>query len=174
MPTQQSPDTHNAAAPVARGVSAGSARLFRSSATPGYSNLIACNPGCVFARKLVREIDVCFASGPCTVITREGAVNAQAGDAIITGIAGEHWRVSRSHFSDKYRPVPPTIAGEPGRYASFPNKVMAVSMAETFEVLLADGISRLDGRADDWLVDYGDGSLGVVSPAIFAVTYELI
>jgi hypothetical protein len=51
---------------------------------------------------------------------------------------------------------------------------MAVSMAETFEVLLADGISRLDGRADDWLVDYGDGSLGVVSPAIFAVTYELI
>jgi len=26
----------------------------------------------------------------------------------------------------------------------------------------------------DWLVDYGDGSLGVVSPAIFATTYEIL
>ena len=101
-------------------------------------------------------------------------MNARAGDAIITGIAGEHWRVSRSHFPDKYQPVPPTAAGEPGRYASFPNQVMALSMAEPFAVLLADGISRLDGRAGDWLVDYGDGSLGVVSPTIFAVTYELM
>jgi hypothetical protein len=41
-------------------------------------------------------------------------------------------------------------------------------------VLLADGVSRLNGRPGDWLVDYGDGSLGVVSPAIFAVTYDLV
>jgi hypothetical protein len=174
MATRQSPDIKDTVAPVARGTTAGSIRLFHSSATPGFSHLIACDPGRVFARKLVREIEVCFASGPCTVITREGAVHGHTGDAIITGIAGEHWRVSRSHFPDKYRPVPPTIAGEPGRYASRPNQVIAVSMAEPFEVLLADGISRLDGRAGDWLVDYGDGSLGVVSPAIFAVTYELI
>jgi hypothetical protein len=40
-------------------------------------------------------------------------------------------------------------------------------------VLLADGISRLHGKPGDWLVDYGDGSLGIVSPDIFATTYQL-
>ena len=174
MATQQGSDTHNAAAAAGRGVSAGSVPLFRSSATPGFSSVLACDPRRVFARKLVREIEVCFTSGPCTVITREGAVHAHPGDAIITGIAGEHWRVSRPHFPEKYRPVPPTVAGEPGRYASLPYRIMAVSMTEAFEVLLADGVSRLNGRAGDWLVDYGDGSLGVVSPAIFAITYDLV
>ena len=175
MATQQGSNTHNAAAAAAgRGVSAGSVPLFRSSATPGFSSVLACDPRRVFARKLVREIEVCFTSGPCTVITREGAVHAHPGDAIITGIAGEHWRVSRPHFPEKYRPVPPTVAGEPGRYASLPYRIMAVSMTEAFEVLLADGVSRLNGRAGDWLVDYGDGSLGVVSPAIFAITYDLV
>ena len=174
MATQQGSDTHSASAAVGLGVSAASVRLFRSSATPGFSSVVSCDPLRVFARKQVREIEVCFASGPCTVITREGAVHAHSGDAIITGIAGEHWRVSRTHFPAKYRPVPPTVAGEPGRYASLPNLVMAKSMTETFDVLLADGVSRLNGRPGDWLVDYGDGSLGVVSPAIFAVTYDLV
>jgi len=47
-------------------------------------------------------------------------------------------------------------------------------MAEAFEVLLADGVSRLSGRAGEWLVDYGDGSLGIVSQSIFATTYEIV
>jgi hypothetical protein len=49
-----------------------------------------------------------------------------------------------------------------------------VPMTEPFEVLLADGVSRLSGRAGEWLVDYGDGSLGIVSRPIFATTYEII
>src|SRR5262245_17798644 len=142
MATQLGSDTHSAAAAVERGVGAGSVPLFRSNATPGSSSVIACDPRCVSARKRVQEIDVYFASGPCTVMSREGAVHAQTGDAIITGIAGEHWRVSRAHFPEKYRPVPPTVAGESGRYASLPNRIIAVSMTEAFEVLLADGISR--------------------------------
>jgi hypothetical protein len=40
--------------------------------------------------------------------------------------------------------------------------------------LLADGVSRLHGQPGEWLVDYGDGSLGIVSEAIFATTYEII
>jgi hypothetical protein len=47
-------------------------------------------------------------------------------------------------------------------------------MTQAFEVLLADGVSRLNGRAGEWLVDYGDGSLGIVSEDIFATTYEII
>src|SRR5204862_8184619 len=77
-------------------------------------------------------------------------------------------------FAEKYRPVPPTIAGESGRYASVPYRIMAVPMTEAFEVLLADGVCRLRGSAGDWLVDYGGGSLGVVSPPIFATPYDFI
>jgi len=148
--------------------------LFRSSGQPGFSERISADPQRVLARKLEREIDVRFTPVACTVQTSEGVVHARPGDAIITGTAGEHWRVSRSRFSDKYRPVPPTVAGEDGRYVSLPNRIMAVPMTEPFEVLLADGISRLTGLPGEWLVDYGDGSLGIVSHAIFMVTYDVL
>jgi PGDYG protein len=154
-------------------LSAGSVPLFRSSAQPGHSSFVSDDPRHVRARKLVREIDVYFTDGPCVVRTNEGVVQARPGDAIITGIAGEHWRVSRARFPEKYRPVPPTASGEAGRYLSLPNRILAVRMDEAFEVLLADGESRLQGRVGDWLVDYGDGSLGIVSPAIFATTYQI-
>ena len=147
--------------------------VFTSSGQRGYSNLISAHPRRVNARKLEHEIDVRFTPIACTVQTSEGLVHAAPGDAIITGTAGEHWRVSRARFPDKYRPVPPTIAGESGRYRSLPNRILAVPMAQAFEVLLADGVSRLNGRAGEWLVDYGDGSLGIVSEDIFATTYEI-
>jgi hypothetical protein len=57
---------------------------------------------------------------------------------------------------------------------SLPNHILALQMEEPFEVMLADGESRLTGRAGDWLVDYGDGSLGIVTQAIFATTYEIL
>jgi hypothetical protein len=148
--------------------------LFRSSGQPGFSSQISDDPQRVLARKLEREIDVRFTPVACTVQTSEGVVHARPGDAIITGTAGEHWRVSSSRFPDKYRPVPPTVAGEAGRYVSLPNRIMAVPMTEPFEVLLADGVSRLTGLPGEWLVDYGDGSLGIVSAAIFASTYTII
>jgi hypothetical protein len=155
-------------------VSAGAVPLFRSRTQPGSPSPVTGDARHIVARKLVREIDVYFADGPCVVRTKEGVVHARPGDAIITGIAGEHWRVSRARFAEKYRPVPPTVAGEAGRYLSLPNRITGVRMSEAFEVLLADGVSRLAGRAGDWLVDYGDGSLGIVSPAIFATTYEIV
>jgi PGDYG protein len=155
-------------------VAAGAVPLYRSSATPGFGAAIAGDPRRVYARKLVNEIEVRFADAPCTVKTNEGVVHARAGDAIVTGIAGEHWRVSRAHFAAKYQPVPPTVAGQAGRYRSLPIRILALRMSEPFEVQLADGVSRLTGRSGDWLVDYGDGSLGIVSPAVFATTYELV
>ena len=148
--------------------------VFCSSTQPGFSSVVSNHPRRVFARKLEREIDVRFTPIACTVQTSEGLVHAGPGDAIITGTAGEHWRVSRARFADKYRPVPPTVAGEAGRYVSLPNRIIAVPMTEAFEVLLADGVSRLSGRAGEWLVDYGDGSLGIVSQPIFATTYVIV
>jgi hypothetical protein len=148
--------------------------LYCSSGQRGYSNLVSGDPQRVVARKLEREIDVRFTPVECTVETPEGVVHARPGDAIVTGTAGEHWRVSRARFADKYRPVPPTVAGEAGRYVSLPNRILAVPMSESFEVLLADGVSRLHGRPGEWLVDYGDGSLGIVSEDIFASTYSIV
>jgi PGDYG protein len=154
-------------------VSAAPLPLYRSSSQPRFSSVISRDPRRVMARKLVKEIDVIFADGPCVVRTNEGTVHVRPGDAIITGIAGEHWRVSRSHFGERYQPVPPIAAGAPGRYTSRPKRILAVPMTSAFEVLLADDVSRLSGRPGDWLVDYGDGSLGVISPSIFATTYEI-
>ena len=157
-----------------RGVSTAPPSVFRSSGQSGYSNWISADPRRVAARKLEREIVVRFTPIPCTVQTSEGLVHARVGDAILTGTAGEHWRVSRERFGEKYRPVPPTPAGEPGRYISLPNRILALPMTDVFEVVLADGVSRLHGHAGDWLVDYGDGSLGIVSRAIFSTTYEIL
>ena len=148
--------------------------LFRSHAQPGYSRAVSNHPGRVLARNVAREVEVQFTSIACTVQTQEGVVHARPGDAIVTGGAGDRWPVSREYFAEKYRAVPPTIEGQAGRYVSLPNSIMAVPMPGVFEVLLADGVSRLTGRPGDWLVDYGDGSLGIVSQAIFAATYEIV
>lgn len=148
--------------------------LFRSTAQPGYSSAVSNHPQRVFARKVVREVTVEFTPVDCTVRTREGLVQARAGDAIVTGTAGERWRVSRARFAEKYTPVPPTAAGSDGPYVSHPNRIMAIQMQAPFDVLLADGVSRLSGKPSDWLVDYGDGSLGVVAEAIFATTYDVV
>ena len=148
--------------------------VYRSSGRSGFSGSVSGDPRHIAARKFERDIHVRFAPLACTVQTPEGLVHGRPGDAVITGTGGEHWRVSRAHFADKYRPVPPTVMGEPGIYASLPYRILALRMSESFNVWLADGISCLAGRAGDWLVDYGDGSLGVVADSIFATTYEIV
>jgi len=148
-------------------------RSYRSTGQPGISAQIRSQPGMIFAHKVPDEVNVEFATAECTVRTREGTVRAHAGDAILTGKRGDRWRVSRARFGDKYRPVPPTAEGADGRYAALPIRVAAVQIDEPFEVLLSDGASVLNGAPGDWLVDYGDGSLGVIAPAIFAATYRI-
>jgi PGDYG protein len=154
-------------------VSAGPPRCYRSTGQRGFSPQIQALPGVTFARKTQGEVDVEFASTECTVKTREGKVHAHAGDAILTGAKGDRWRVSRAKFAEKYQPVVPTRAGQAGRYAALPIRVAAVRMPEDFSVVLADGVSVLAGTPGDWLVDYGDGSLGVIAPEIFATTYRV-
>ena len=148
--------------------------VYRSSGQRGFAPAVSADPRRVMARKFEREVTVRFAAEPCIVQTPEGQVNARPGDAVITGADGEHWRVSRAHFSDKYRPKPPNSMGDPGVYVSLPYRILAVPMSEAFDVWLADGTSCLSGRAGDWLVDYGDGSFGVVAASIFATTYEIV
>lgn len=148
--------------------------IFRCSGKSGFSVEVAGHPQHVEARKLEREVDVRFADAACVVRTPEGTVYAHPGDAILTGNGGHHWRVSQGKFTHKYRPVPPTVAGESGRYKSLPYPILALRLQQPFDVLLADQVSKLSGHAGDWLVDYGDGSLGIVAEDIFATTYEVV
>jgi hypothetical protein len=148
--------------------------LFKSAGKPGYTEEIGGNPQRVVARKLEREIQVRFARAAEKVQTNEGLVQARPGDAILTGINGEHWRVSQERFPDKYRPADRTEPNTDGAYVSLPNRIFAVPMSTAFEVLLSDGESKLTGKAGDWLVDYGDGSLGIVSKRVFDLTYEVV
>lgn len=148
--------------------------LFRSSGKPGYTDEVGGHPRRTVARKLEREVQVRFATAARAVQTNEGLVQARPGDAILTGINGENWRVSQAKFPDKYRPAEGTRPGEDGAYVSLPNKVFAVPMTTRFEVLLSDGESKLTGGAGDWLVDYGNGSLGIVSSRVFDLTYEVV
>jgi hypothetical protein len=139
---------------------------------PGFSAWAQSASGHIAARKRPAEVQVRFASEDCAIQTLEGVVHASIGDAIVSGIAGEQWPVSRAHFGDKYRPVPPLEMGRDGIYLSLPIDVLAVPMQTAFKVRLADGRSWLGGRAGDWLVDYGDGSLGVIAATIFNLIYQ--
>ena len=149
-------------------------RTFHSTGRPGFSAEIREDPATVEARKLERSVEVQFADATGLIDTREGAVQVRTGDAIVTGPAGDRWRVSRQHFADKYVPRDADRPDAAGAYVSRPYRVLARRMPEAFEVWLADGVSRLTGRPGDWLVDYGDGSLGIVAADAFADTYEIL
>ena len=152
----------------------GAVPIFRSSAQQGYLPDIESDRRCVRARKRINTIEAHFAKIDGTIDTPEGVVHVRSGDAIMTGTDGHQWRVSRESFAHRYQPIAPTRMGEPGRYRSVPIEVLAIAMAGPFEVVLRDGISQLHGERGDWLVDYGDGSLGVVAAAVFDSMYEIV
>jgi hypothetical protein len=148
--------------------------IFHSTGTPGYSAAVLAQPGVIPARKRERTVQARFADHDCLVHTAEGVVYASAGDAIVTGAAGEVWPVPRKSFENAYRALAPAVMGSAGDYRCLPIPVLAVRMDRTFAVVLADGRSRLSGGAGDWMVDYGDGTLGAIADAIFLTTYETI
>lgn len=142
--------------------------VFHATGRPGWV-LDAALPGLRRARKREVEVRVQFALAPGRLQTLEGEVQVRPGDAVVTGLHGERWRVSAGRFEAKYRPGP-----TPDRYVSRPYEVHALRLEEACEVMLSDGLSTLRGRPGDWLLDYGDGSLGIVAAHLFDLTYELL
>ena len=140
----------------------------------GFSPIISENKEHVTVQKRIYDVLVEFAINAPEIDTLEGKVRANRGDAIVTGLNGERWPVGRERFFDKYEPVPPTICGDGGTYRSRPIRLHALKMAEQFVVVLPDGVSRLIGSVGDWLLDYGDGSLGIVAAGIFVDTYDIV
>ena len=146
--------------------------LFDCSHGQGHAPALLNDPRHRAAHKRRQRYKVRFATQAGSVPTLEGPVPIAAGDALITGLAGEQWPVARAAFDAKYQPVPPLPSGQDGQYESLPLPVLVLQPGEPFEAVLADGRSRLHGQAGDWLVDYGDGTLGVVAAAVFNAMYE--
>lgn len=142
-------------------------REFHAAGAGRSSSALSGEPNVVRVQKLPTRVKARFATLPEIIQTREGPVHASAGDAIVTAHTGEQWPLSRPAFAQRYRP-----AGPAGLYDSVPRQALAVRMAEAFAVVLADGVSRLSGHPGDWLLDYGDGHLGIVGADIFAATYH--
>lgn len=135
---------------------------------------LAADPLARRARKRPLPVTVEFAASAGMVQTLEGPVRYRAGDALLTGIAGECWPIGRAKFDAAYEPVPPTVAGTAGAYRRRPLVVRARRMGAPFSVRVGHADDLLQGRAGDWLVQYGRNDYGIVASDLFAQTYELL
>jgi hypothetical protein len=133
---------------------------------------LAADPKVQRVRKRPIPVRVSFAAADGVVATYEGDVRHRAGDAILTGAEGERWPIRRNDFVQSYVPVPPTCLGEDGLYVKTQTDALALRLAAAVTIAVGDRRDRLHGRPGDWLLQYGDGSYGVVRDAIFQVTYE--
>lgn len=120
------------------------------------------------------RVSVVFAPSPGTVDTLEGPVDHQAGDAIVTGAAGERWPISRARFFTRYRPVEGRGAGDDGTYESLPQTGWAVHLDDgdvPLQVETPTG-AVLHCRSGDWLVESEPGDVRVVNGDLFSSLYE--
>jgi len=115
-------------------------------------------------------VQVAFAKADGVLQTLEGEVGYRAGDALLTGDHGDNWPVSRARFDEDYRPVS-SSASQPGAYVKRNIPVLARQIPHAFSVPRGEGSDLLHGAPGDWLLDYGNGRMGVVKDEIFQATY---
>ena len=119
-------------------------------------------------------VTVTFAQQEGELLSLEGSNHYHVGDALITGSTGSHWSVSRHRFDAKYEAVPPTIAGEEGRYRARPIPILAKQIAEPFTAARSAGGDVLRGNPGDWLLQYGPGDFGIAEHHRFMQVYKKI
>ena len=132
---------------------------------------LAADPGALRVCKKPDPLRADFAVRDGVCDTLEGPVRFQAGDAILTGTRGERWPVGRAQFLASYEPVPPTRAGESGDYRKAPSIACALRLDRAREVPVGWQNDPLHGRPGDWLLQYADGTYGVVQDSIFRESY---
>jgi hypothetical protein len=137
------------------------------------SNLpdLAADPRALRVSKKPTPVQVEFAAADGVYETLEGPVQFRAGDAILTGIQGERWPVRRDLFMASYRPVSPTLAGENGSYRKLSTQTYALRMDRPRDIPVNWQRDLLHGHPGDWLLQYADGSYGVIKDSIFYESY---
>ena len=126
------------------------------------------------ARKRPLPVSVEFAAAAGVLRTLEGPVRYRAGDALVTGIAGERWPIGRAKFVAAYEPIAPTVSGNAGAYRRRPLVVWARRMNEPFRVRVGCADDPLLGGPGDWLVQYGADDYGIVAADLFGRIYALL
>lgn len=126
------------------------------------------------ARKLPVPVQVQWMAAAGVCATLEGPVHYAAGDPVLTGVQGENWTMPAANFNIAYAAVPPTVAGADGTYVKRPLVVLALLLDAPHAVPTGPQRDMLQGRAGDWLVQYGPDDFGIVAADIFSRTYELL
>jgi hypothetical protein len=132
---------------------------------------LAADPSALRVRKNPAPVQAEFAVADGAYETLEGPVQFRAGDAILTGIQGERWPVRRDLFMAGYQPVSPTRAGENGSYRKLPTQTYALRMDRPRDIPVSWQQDLLHGHPGDWLLQYADGSYGVIKDSIFRDSY---
>ena len=133
---------------------------------------LAADPRVLRVSKRALPTPVTFAASDGVCETLEGRVRYRAGDAILTGQRGERWPVRRDLFAAGYVPIPPTAAGQDGLYCKVPSTALALRLDRAVAVSVGWRDDPLQGRPGDWLLQYSDGSNGIVQNEIFRKSYE--
>jgi PGDYG protein len=132
---------------------------------------LAADPGALRVCKKPIPVRVEFAAADGVCETLEGPVRYRSGDAILTGIQGERWPVRRDVFRSNYEPLAPIRAGENGNYRKAPTVTYALRLERARDVPVGWQDDPLRGQPGDWLLQYSDGTYGVVQDHIFRETY---
>lgn len=135
---------------------------------------LGADPQAVWVQKKPVTVSVVFAGADGVLETLEGPVRYTAGDALLTGSAGERWPVGRQRFLASYEPGPGITEGAGGKYRKRPLRVRARRMESEFSVRAGSAGDVLRGRPGDWLVQYGAGDYGVVGAPQFDATYLVL
>jgi hypothetical protein len=117
-------------------------------------------------------VEVVFAAQAGALMSKVGPNHYRAGDALVTGIDGDTWCVTRDRFDAKYVPAGGQPPGLPGTYRNLPVPVLAKRMPVEFRVQRVAGGDWLEGRAGDWLLQYAPGDHGICAAARFAQVYR--
>jgi len=132
------------------------------------------NVDAVIVQKKTIPVAVMFSDKGGVCKTKEGNVIYKVGDAILTGVEGEQWPIERPKFDASYEAIAPTKNGEDGLYCKKPIQVFALQMNEPFYVNVSWLDDRIEGKAGDWLVQYGADDYGIIGQSIFEKTYKII
>ncbi len=116
-------------------------------------------------------VTVQFATQAGTLQSREGPNNYAIHDAIVQSKSGDRWVVNRPRFIEKYAAVAPLMMGEDGAYDAVPQVILAKCMQADFALYRKVGGDLLHGKADDWVLQYGQGDFGVCEQIRFAQVY---
>lgn len=126
----------------------------------------------VISRYIQRR--VVFAKGAEIIETPEGPVRCQAGDAIVSDGPTHKWPIRIELFRNTYIPAQGTIYGTDGIYEKHQRNALALKVEDSTRIDMADDLGVLRGEPGDWIIDYGDGDLAIVTQDMFERLYEVI